>query len=299
MEAGDASKTLRNVVNFRDVGAVANHLEKRRRFQTGRLYRSGRLDEASLDDQRKLAGDLKIASVIDLRTKTERLEQADKKGAKVNRSAAVPEPNDDAAKPLKIPSISYHEINLNGWDYSRMIVAQLSWWELFKLIFLMLIGRRLDAIKVLAPYMERMGLLGLARATLEYSKKELKQVFEVLADDREWPLVVHCTQGKDRTGLIIMLILFLCDTPLATIENDYMTSNKELEAVRAEKLEEIASIGLSEQFADAHPDMVAHVYSLVQEKYGGIEEYLASAGVGRDMQRRVQKNCMSPEALQE
>jgi protein tyrosine/serine phosphatase len=40
-------------------------------------------------------------------------------------------------------------------------------------------------------------------------KGEVKQVFDVLADDRNWPVLVHCTQGKDRTGLIVMLVLFL------------------------------------------------------------------------------------------
>ncbi len=31
--------------------------------------------------------------------------------------------------------------------------------------------------------------------------------------EENFPVVIHCTHGKDRTGVIIMLLLLLCNVP--------------------------------------------------------------------------------------
>jgi protein-tyrosine phosphatase len=194
----------------------------------------------------------------------------------------VPQSNDDVAEPLKIPGVAYHEINFNGSSFSRMLISKLSWREFFKLIWLMATGYRKDAIKILAPHMEEMGLVGLAIESLDVCTSEVKQVFNVLAKEENWPVLVHCTQGKDRTGLIVMLLLFLLEVDVAAVEKDYLLSGPELEAERAERVKEIQSIGLSEQFALCPPDVVSKVHAHLEEKYGGVEAYLQSTGVTKE-----------------
>jgi hypothetical protein len=195
---------------------------------------------------------------------------------------------------LKIPGIKYHEINFNGWGFSRMLISKLSWLQFFQLIGLMIIGRRLDAVKILAPSMEQMGLVGLATESLDACKKEVKQFFEVLSDKANLPVLVHCTQGKDRTGLTVMLVLFLMGAHVQEVEYDYMLSRDELEPEKAERLKEIASIGLSQEFANVPQGLVPKVYEHIQEKYGGINEYLESAGVHKEMRERVRDLLLVP-----
>lgn len=159
--------------------------------------------------------------------------------------------------------------------------------EFFRLVRLMIIGRRLDAIKVLAPSMEEMGLVGISINSLDVCTKEVRQFFEVVADEENWPVLVHCTQGKDRTGLTVMLLLFLLGVDIEAVEKDYLASEPELEPEKQARMKEIASIGLSEHFTSCPPDLVRKVHEHLQSKYGGVESYLDSVGVNTEMQDRV------------
>lgn len=44
----------------------------------------------------------------------------------------------------------------------------------------------------------------------------------VFAKDSSYPTLVHCAHGKDRTGVIIMLLLLVCDAPHEAIVQDYV-----------------------------------------------------------------------------
>lgn len=223
------------------------------------------------------------------KTRTEHIEQAQKRDANIKSSAAIPQSNSSVAEPLKIPGIAYHEVNFNGSAFSRMLISKLTWMETFRLITLMIFGYRLDAIKILAPSMNAMGIVGLAISSLDVCTKEVKQVFDILGDEANWPTLVHCTQGKDRTGLIVMLLLFLLDVDVSAVDKDYMLSGPELEAERPGRIKEIESIGLSERFAFCPPDVVERVHGHIQEKYGGVERYLQGAGVTAETVERVKK----------
>lgn len=170
-----------------------------------------------------------------------------------------------------------------------MLISKLSWMEFFRLVGLMIIGHRLDAIKILSPHMEAMGLVGLATESLDVCTKEVKQFFEVMANADNLPTLVHCTQGKDRTGLTIMLVLFLLAVDVTAVEHDYLLSGPELEPEKQERMKEISSIGLSEAFAEVPPELVAKVHQHIESKYGGVEGYLEKAGVHKEMRNRVKE----------
>ena len=47
--------------------------------------------------------------------------------------------------------------------------------------------------------------------TLLQSQKEIAKAMRILTREENYPVLVHCMHGKDRTGLLIMLIMLLCD----------------------------------------------------------------------------------------
>lgn len=53
-------------------------------------------------------------------------------------------------------------------------------------------------------------------------------VLRVFAKDSSLPSLVHCAHGKDRTGVIIMLLLLICDTPHEAIVADYVQVGEEV-----------------------------------------------------------------------
>lgn len=316
---------LRSVLNFRDVGEYVNRAtesgkvpilvihsvlsltvcsdactpgccfavlgQTKHPFRTGHDLLKKSESKASLTyGPSKLYFEKSMYSADDVRT--EHIEQAQKRDANIKASAALPQTNDEVAEPLKIPGLKYFEINFNGSSFSRMLISKLSWLEFLRLAELMLFGYRKDAIKILSPHMEEMGLIGLAKTSLDVCQKEVKQVFDVLAEDTNWPVLVHCTQGKDRTGLIIMLVLFLLDVDQDVIDKDYRLSESELAPEMESRIKEIASIGLSEQFAVCPPGVVASVHAHVEEKYGGTQKYLEAAGISKEAIERLRQRLL-------
>lgn len=132
--------------------------------------------------------------------------------------------------------------------------------------------------------------MGLAIDSTDACTKEVAQFFTVLADATQLPVMVHCTQGKDRTGLTVLFTLMLLHVELGAAEYDYMLSQGELVSERQERLKEINSIGLPDSFADCDPGLVKTVDEHIRHRYGSIESYLSQAGVDKSMQQRVKEN---------
>lgn len=157
----------------------------------------------------------------------------------------------------------------------------------------MIASYRVQAISILGrEVMQPRGLIGLGKDTIDYAKHEISEIMEVMADTLNYPIIIHCTQGKDRTGLVIIVLLLLLDTPLHAISSDYLASERELLPERVSRLAEINEIGLSENFADCPPNFVDEVSHYINEAYGGMEGYISSIGVSKTTQEKVIDNLL-------
>ena len=92
------------------------------------------------------------------------------------------------------------------------------------------------------------------------------------------PMLVHCTQGKDRTGIVISLVLMILGVPLDAIDYDYMLSGPELVPEMPARLKEIREIGLTDEFGDVSPDMIKKTAAHLSDSYGGLDAYLDGIG---------------------
>ncbi|KAK4500177.1 hypothetical protein PRZ48_008363 [Zasmidium cellare] len=280
---------FQKILNFRDIALSTNpNSPNSTPLKPGLLYRSGIPDNATPIDRLRLSQDYNLKTIIDLRTDSEHVEQARKNAKKISTSP-VTEPK-DPAEALRIPGVRYEYISLNGHPYSSALIKQLSYWNTAKLFGLYVVGYRTEAIRILGEnVMAKRGLVGLAEDSLRHSKAEVKAVFDVLSEESNYPLLVHCTQGKDRTGLVVLLVLLLLGVEKEAIEVDYMASVKGLEAEREERLVQIRAIGLPDEFAGCAEGWVEEVSRCIEEEYGGIEKYLERCGVTREQQERIRK----------
>ena len=107
------------------------------------------------------------------------------------------------------------------------------------------------------------------------------RILTLLADGRQRPALIHCTAGKDRTGIAIALLLALLGVPDETIVADYTLSNAAYEAIyrTVEKdAQRLAVFGL--QTADlftiltAQSHVMQNTLDYLRQTYGSVEHYL-------------------------
>jgi protein-tyrosine phosphatase len=87
--------------------------------------------------------------------------------------------------------------------------------------------------------------------------------------------------------MIIFLVLLLLKVPMKAITHDYLMSEGELEVEMEERIKEIRSIGLDEEFAGCPDAWVEEMHRYLWERYGGVEEYLKRIGFEEEVEVRL------------
>ncbi|KAI9489531.1 protein-tyrosine phosphatase-like protein [Zychaea mexicana] len=141
-----------------------------------------------------------------------------------------------------------------------------------------LIGR-----EVLSP----MGISNMYQKLVTYCQEELLQTLLIFTNPENYPIHVHCTQGKDRTGLVSCLLLSMAGAPEEVIVRDYAKTQAGLAPIRNEMLQDLRRVGLSDEFADAPPQNMRGLLEYVRSSYGSVQDYLSSIGFDEKHQERV------------
>ena len=114
-------------------------------------------------------------------------------------------------------------------------------------------------------------------------------LIRLVADPENHPVVIHCTAGKDRTGLGAALLLGAVGVDRDTIVTDYALTDEYRSKHRLEEIApQIEAQGLELDDLKILFTAPAEVMSLtldeVDERWGGVEGYLTGpAGVGAEV----------------
>ncbi len=124
------------------------------------------------------------------------------------------------------------------------------------------------------------------------------RVFELLADPASYPVLVHCTAGKDRTGVTTALILSVLGVDRATIEADYALTNDEVRRhfafVEAEQRIPNDRRALVERAMGVPPDAIGVFLDGLDREYGGPLDYLHGIGVTDAMFESIRELLLEP-----
>jgi len=94
------------------------------------------------------------------------------------------------------------------------------------------------------------------------------------------PMIVHCTAGKDRTGVASALLLTALGVPRSTVVADYVLTNERL-VIRSASVQPVSLSGLSADsrkvLMSADPAFINAALDSVDRQYGSIEGYLKQA----------------------
>jgi protein-tyrosine phosphatase len=209
------------------------------RVRHGIVYRSGELNTLTEADLRVLAG-WKIRYIFDARTDAE-------------RAAA---PMAWTANPPVIVPISV------GFDAKEDPARNL------KILF----ADGFDAPNV-AKAMRKIT----ARVAVD-GAPAIGQILHALAQGEE-PAIIHCTAGKDRTGVVIAVLLTILGVPKEAVYDDYLRSNAAVAAQTARLQSAMAAMppdtlrvlmGVDRSYLDA-------AFEAIDDRYGDFDKYVHDA----------------------
>lgn len=107
-----------------------------------------------------------------------------------------------------------------------------------------------------------------------------RRMIAFAAEPEHYPLLLHCTSGKDRTGFGSALLLRAVGTPRELVEEDYLLTNQYVRDVShlfgPNTSREAAALLLS-----AQPGYIRAALDEIDERYGSFDAYLAR-GLGVD-----------------
>ncbi|MDR1005013.1 MAG: tyrosine-protein phosphatase [Prevotellaceae bacterium] len=118
------------------------------------------------------------------------------------------------------------------------------------------------------------------RDMIKQSPQVFRQIFDVLLNADNYPVVIHCTSGNGRTGVVNALILSALEVDDDVIVQDYMLSNRYFDIPRASRYAYALPARSQEAITMIYSSRERYIDAALketQQEYGSTENYLQKA----------------------
>ncbi|MGE0879103.1 MAG: tyrosine-protein phosphatase [Acidimicrobiia bacterium] len=142
----------------------------------------------------------------------------------------------------------------------------------------------------------------LYRSIIDDRAQAIGRAISALAWPGSFPVVVNCTAGKDRTGVVIALLLSIAGVADDDIVNDYALTSRYLVGDYTEiAAGQIAAMDLPEDIDNergwhivlgCEPELMASTLDYVRETYGSTEAYLDHTGVDAVARQSIRRQLV-------
>ncbi|HEX4018417.1 MAG TPA: tyrosine-protein phosphatase [Frankiaceae bacterium] len=125
-------------------------------------------------------------------------------------------------------------------------------------------------------------------------RPRLRELVQAIVEG-ETPVLIHCTAGKDRTGVLVALLLLAVGVPGDVVMADYLRSDVYGENLRErgglrEGIQEVFGFLPGDAFIDVlvgvDADFLGAALDAVNREWGSIDGYLAAADIEPDLLNR-------------
>ena len=234
---------LQGASNVRDIGGTP--VRDQRSVRPGLFYRGSALAGITSSDCDLLFNELGIRCVIDVRTGWEREEKPD---------VQVP-----GVENLHIP---FYDLEKVGIEYTEPAAGT------------KVVGRDVACEPILL-YRSLANPL-----TVGQMRLALGEAFERALRDE--PVYLHCSGGKDRAGILALLLLTVLGASRATVLDDYLYTNESRDRHYNEMFQRFLRLADGdEQRAHelvishrANPENLDSFYAAVEDSYGSMHEFV-------------------------
>lgn len=117
--------------------------------------------------------------------------------------------------------------------------------------------------------------------SVERNGSQVAAIMRAIAEAPDGPVIVHCASGKDRTGLLIALLLDLVGVPGDVICDDYSRSEELLDLTDHEH-----------PLNRTSPQTMAKTLEHLHHRWGGAAGYLEAHGVNAAVLDRVRDRLL-------
>ncbi len=255
---------LDSIPNLRDLGGIRT--TDGRVIRRGMLLRSAHLHDAGAEDMGELKDSYHLKKVIDLRTPFE--------------SGQKPDVKSEGVECLMYPVFRDEVL---GITHGKQTGVQ----ELEKKL----------------PSMENMySLLALDEHACEMISAVLHEIME--HEYESGSVLWHCTEGKDRCGVISALTLLALHVDQDTVYEDYLMTNETNDKKSKMLYEKLIAEGKSEEFALAVSRMylakreyLDAFFRTVETKYGSVDRFFSEKlGIPETLRAHFRKNVTVEES---
>jgi protein-tyrosine phosphatase len=135
---------------------------------------------------------------------------------------------------------------------------------------------------------------------LDFGTESWVRMFDIFSQVNNQPILLHCTAGKDRTGVSTAFLLSVLGVERSLIEADYALTNQDV-ARQADFIENTVGFpegmdrNLMMHHAGVPEDAISDFLDGLQERWGGPLDYLRSIGISDASMDAIRKEFLEPE----
>ena len=118
-----------------------------------------------------------------------------------------------------------------------------------------------------------------------------------IAENSDRPVLVHCTAGKDRTGLTVALIHSLLGVSESDMVADFETTNRAWDGGSAShSLAHIGDEATRKAMLAADPEYLALAFNEIASRHGSVEAFVVKMSGDPNIAERLRKALLVVDA---
>jgi protein-tyrosine phosphatase len=149
-------------------------------------------------------------------------------------------------------------------------------------------------------------LEGLYRSMITDYGDNLAAAVRLIARSGDEPVLVHCTAGKDRTGLVVALALRGAGTSREAVIADYAETEENLRGEWVDTMLERMTAGgypggraLRQIVSASPPELITAILDRIDEEYGSAAAYLLAHGLDEHDLELLKAVLVAPAAIED
>jgi len=271
------------VLNFRDLSESDPN-----NIKSGSIFR-GQLHRASPKDLEILTEKFGIRTLLDLRNHEE----------KKHYHNPLFDKTFPPTKYIKSTKSEYtrKRIDIPLWTYImniRLFSDAGKYFHLIGLLLLLILCFIKRAIRIIFLELDNIKLIGMYKTILSYSHFEMLQILEICADEKNYPICIHCSLGKDRTGIVIAIISEIVGVPRENICKEFSKSASNLKSIHDELRKNMRGYGImdADWLMESPDEVMMELLKFIEEKYGSFDHYITNiVGFSKEKQNKL-RTCL-------